>query len=48
MPHAQACRSLGVRVTRAEMLLDSTHGWHEGTADPWPWLGYFTSVIAGA
>jgi Fic family protein len=29
-------------------LLDSTHGWHEGTADPWPWLSYFTSVIAGA
>ena len=37
-----------MRVTRAEILLDSTHGWHEGTADPWPWLGYFTSVIAGA
>ena len=31
-----------------QALLDSTHGWHEGTADPWPWLGYFTSVIAGA
>ena len=29
-------------------LLDSTHGWHEGTADPWPWLGYFTNVIARA
>src|SRR5271165_1819169 len=29
-------------------LLDSTHGWHEGSADPWPWLGYFTSVLAGA
>jgi len=29
-------------------LLDSTYGWHEGTANPWPWLGYFTSVIAGA
>jgi Fic family protein len=29
-------------------LLDSTHDWHEGTADPWPWLRYFTSVIAGA
>ena len=37
-----------MRVTRAEMLLDSTHGWHEGTADPWPWLGYFTSLLAGA
>ncbi len=31
-----------------QALLDSTHGWHKGTADPWPWLGYFTSVIAGA
>jgi Fic family protein len=31
-----------------QALLDSTHGWHEGAADPWPWLGYFTSVIAGA
>ena len=30
-----------------QALLDSTHGWHEGTADPWPWLGYFTSMIAG-
>jgi Fic family protein len=29
-------------------LLDSTHGWHEDTADPWPWLGYLASVIAGA
>jgi hypothetical protein len=29
-------------------LLDSTHGWHESTADPWPWLAYFTSVIANA
>src|ERR1700733_11485422 len=31
-----------------QALLDSTHGWHDGAADPWPWLGYFTSVIAGA
>lgn len=31
-----------------QALLDSTHGWHEGTADPWPWLSYFTSMIAGA
>jgi Fic family protein len=31
-----------------QALLDSIHGWHEGTADPWPWLGYFTSMIAGA
>jgi Fic family protein len=33
--------------TYCQALLDSTHGWHEGTADPWPWLGYFTNVIAG-
>ena len=31
-----------------QALLDSTRGWHEGTADPWPWLGYFTSVVADA
>jgi len=31
-----------------QALLDSTHGWHEGTAEPWPWLSYFASVIAGA
>jgi hypothetical protein len=29
-------------------LLDSTHGWHEGTADPWHWLGDFTGLIASA
>jgi Fic family protein len=29
-------------------LLESTHGWHETAADPWPWLGYFTEVIADA
>jgi hypothetical protein len=31
-----------------QALLDSTHGWHESSADPWPWLAYFTSVIAAA
>ena len=31
-----------------QALLDSTHGWHESTGNPWPWLGYFTRVIAGA
>ena len=31
-----------------QALLNSTHGWHEGTTDPWPWLGYFSSLIAGA
>ena len=31
-----------------QALLDSTHGWHEGNAVPWPWLSYFTGVIAGA
>jgi Fic family protein len=31
-----------------QALLESTHGWHEGAADPWPWLRYFTSVLADA
>jgi Fic family protein len=31
-----------------QALLDSTHGWHDGTADPWPWLVYLTNVIASA
>ena len=31
-----------------QALLESTHGWHDGTADPWPWLSYFTNVIADA
>jgi Fic family protein len=31
-----------------QALLNSTHGWHERTTDPWPWLGYFSSLIAGA
>jgi hypothetical protein len=30
------------------VLLESTHGWHDGTADPWPWLSYFTGIIAAA
>ena len=29
-------------------LLASTHGWHEQTNDPWPWLAYFTEVLARA
>lgn len=29
-----------------QALLDSTHGWHDGAADPWPWLRYFTNVLA--
>jgi Fic family protein len=29
-----------------QALLDSTLGWHEGAANPWPWLGYFTSLLA--
>ena len=32
--------------TYYQALLDSTHGRREGIADPWPWLAYFTSVIA--
>jgi Fic family protein len=31
-----------------QALLESTQDWHDGTADPWPWFGYLTSVIAGA
>src|SRR5262249_7623514 len=31
-----------------QALLDSTHGWHSGEADPWPWLGYFTDTLADA
>jgi Fic family protein len=31
-----------------QALLESTHGWHDGTADPWPWLSYFVNVIADA
>jgi Fic family protein len=31
-----------------QALLESTQGWHDSLADPWPWLGYFTRVIASA
>jgi Fic family protein len=31
-----------------QALAESTRGWHDNANDPWPWLGYFTSVIAGA
>jgi Fic family protein len=31
-----------------QALLDSTHGRHEGTVDPWPWLGYLAGLMAGA
>jgi Fic family protein len=27
-------------------LLASTHGWHEQTNDPWPWLAYFVEILA--
>lgn len=29
-------------------LLASTHGWHEQTNDPWPWLAYFVEVLGRA
>lgn len=29
-----------------QALLESTNGWHEGAADPWPWLEYFVAVLA--
>ena len=34
--------------TYYQSLLDSTRGWHDGTSDPWPWLGYFTELLARA
>ncbi len=27
-------------------LLASTQGWHTGVHDPWPWLKYFTGIVA--
>jgi hypothetical protein len=29
-----------------QALLDSTHDWHDDRADPWPWLEYFTRILA--
>lgn len=29
-----------------QALLESTHGWHDDQADPWPWLDYFTGLLA--
>lgn len=31
-----------------EALLSSTHGWHEQTHDPWPWLSYFIATLTTA
>lgn len=31
-----------------QALLDSTQGWHEETAEPWPWLRYFVGQLAKA
>ncbi|HKT03357.1 MAG TPA: Fic family protein [Rugosimonospora sp.] len=31
-----------------QALLDSTLGWHECEADPWPWLSYFVNLLAEA
>ncbi|MEV0808892.1 Fic family protein [Micromonospora sp. NPDC050200] len=31
-----------------QALLDSTHGWHDHRADPWPWLTYFVNILATA
>ncbi|TDU91556.1 Fic family protein [Kribbella voronezhensis] len=31
-----------------ETLLRSTHDWHQDSADPWPWLGYFVGTLASA
>lgn len=27
-------------------LLNSTRGWHQTARDPWPWLRYFTELLA--
>ncbi len=29
-----------------QALLDSTHGWHDDRADPWPWLSSFVNILA--
>jgi Fic family protein len=31
-----------------DALAASTVGWHDGTHDPWPWLGFFVDVLADA
>ena len=31
-----------------DSLLASTHGWHEESNDPWPWLSYFLGTVATA
>lgn len=31
-----------------DSLLRSTHGWHDGDHDPWPWLTYLVGILAGA
>ncbi|MFC5266933.1 Fic family protein [Kribbella qitaiheensis] len=31
-----------------DTLLRSTADWHEGEADPWPWLSYFVVTLASA
>lgn len=31
-----------------QALLESTHGWHQTAADPWPWLTYFVERLAAA
>lgn len=29
-----------------QALLDSTHEWHDHAHDPWPWLAYFSTLLA--
>jgi Fic family protein len=31
-----------------DALLASTNDWHEDSADPWPWLKYFVTVLSSA
>jgi Fic family protein len=49
----QVCRFVSLEQLIAESadayygaLLASTHGWHDETNDPWPWLTYFVDQLA--
>lgn len=33
------------KETYYEALRASSRGWHRGTHDPWPWLGYFLGIM---
>jgi Fic family protein len=51
----QVCRNVSLEQLISDRdddyyrtLLFSTHGWHGGNHDPWPWLEYFTGILAAA